>query len=54
MRCPKCRDKRTIVFDSRTRTDNVVWRRRRCIKCYYEFSTREMSMADLAKLKMKQ
>ena len=52
MKCPKCGDKRVIVFDSRTREDNVVWRRRRCLKCDYTFSTRELSVTDLAKLKV--
>lgn len=50
--CPRC-GKATIVFDSRhQQTDNTIYRRRRCYKCEYRFSTYEFRVGDLAALRL--
>jgi len=40
MKCPRCRS-RTEVTDSRLREGNIVWRRRRCVKCNHKIKTFE-------------
>lgn len=47
MVCPFCLHKKTNVYNSRTTQKiNEVWRRRRCLACNREFTTRERAQAD--------
>lgn len=42
MVCPKCLHEKTQIYNSRATTrNNQTWRRRRCMHCHFEFSTRE-------------
>ena len=49
MRCPKCSSSETAVTDSREkkRAGGIVYRRRRCKKCYHRFSTYEVYDIDV-------
>ena len=51
MNCPKCNAKKCGVIDSRKLADNTVRRRRECRGCGYRFTSLEMTIVDLAKLK---
>ncbi|MCK4830326.1 hypothetical protein KA005_82170, partial [bacterium] len=41
MRCPYCKSFNQYVTDSRPRSDNYTWRRRKCLECGYKFTTYE-------------
>lgn len=47
MVCPFCLHKKTEVYNSRpTKKVNSLWRRRRCLACKKEFTTREIIDAE--------
>lgn len=48
MFCPKCGGK-TRTYDTRPKSGNTNWRRKRCEKCDYRFTTIELTAAELAK-----
>ena len=50
MKCPKCNSENVIVYNSRTYADNHVWRRRKCLDCEYRFSTKELTLTEIAQL----
>lgn len=52
MICPVCKSCNVFVIETRGRkTDNIVYRRRRCRDCEYTFRTYEMTYPDLKKMK---
>ena len=55
--CPACRDLRSYVKDSRMRWNRadgtpIRYRRRKCVKCGYKFSTFEMVVTKAREFKM--
>lgn len=49
MRCPKCYSKAYII-DTRYRViNNEIYRRQKCPKCGFKFSTREVYAKDYSK-----
>jgi transcriptional repressor NrdR len=47
MICPKCLHEKTKIYNSRfTSRNNQTWRRHKCLKCGFTFSTREYIEAD--------
>ena len=50
MKCPNCNSDNTIVLHTREREAAYLWRSRTCKECGKNFSTREYSLEELAKL----
>ena len=45
MECPKCCSK-TFVYDTQSKRDGDVWRKRKCLNCQYRFTTIESVIPD--------
>lgn len=43
MRCPKCRNTKSFIFDTRKYLTFML-RSRRCTKCYFEWKTKEVEI----------
>jgi transcriptional regulator NrdR family protein len=50
IQCPNCNSNNTIVLHTREREAAYLWRSRTCKECGKNFSTREYSLEELAKL----
>ena len=50
IKCPKCNSDNTVVLQTREREAAYLWRSRNCKDCGKNFSTREYSLEELAKL----
>ena len=50
MTCPNCKHSRSRVIDSRTQAD-TKYRRRECPKCNWRFSTYEITLDELGRLR---
>lgn len=53
MNCPKCNHDVVSCIDSRPR-NGTIYRRRKCLKCGYRFSSAEISLEDLDSYKAKE
>lgn len=53
MICPECKSKNVYVHDSRQNDENTR-RRRWCTECGYRFTTLEISLEELQRLKKKE
>lgn len=53
MNCPKCNHDIVSCIDSRPRND-TIYRRRKCLKCGYRFSSVEISLENLDSYKAKE
>ena len=42
MNCPYCNSDKSEVIDKRNRKIGYIWRRRKCLECGKNFSTREI------------
>ena len=50
IQCPNCNSDNTAVLQTREREAAYLWRSRTCKDCGKNFSTREYSLEELAKL----
>lgn len=51
MRCPECSINQSMVIDTRLRVENnVIYRRRKCLKCKHRWSTLEIADTGLERL----
>lgn len=50
MNCPKCGSVVTNCIDSRPK-ENGIYRRRKCLGCGYRYSTQEISVEELKRLR---
>ena len=50
IQCPNCNSDNTAVLQTREREAAYLWRSRTCKECGKNFSTREYSLEELAKL----
>ena len=50
IQCPNCNSNNTAVLQTREREAAYLWRSRTCKECGKNFSTREYSLEELAKL----
>ena len=41
MLCPSCKANQLVVYDSRPKGDDMIWRRRKYLKCSTRFTTKE-------------
>jgi transcriptional regulator NrdR family protein len=53
MICPECKSKNVYIHDSR-QSDESTRRRRWCAECGHRFSTFEISLEELQRLKKKE
>lgn len=53
MNCPKCGHDVVSCIDSRPR-NGTIYRRRKCMECGHRFSTLEISLDDMDRLKHKE
>ena len=51
MSCPHCKHSRSRVVDSRTQPNGTKYRRRKCSKCNWRFSTYEITLDELGRLR---
>jgi hypothetical protein len=51
--CPKCKSKKTEIYNSRKNEKHggSVWRRRNCLKCFHSWTTIEVSQEHYDELK---